>query len=384
MSSQIEDTVTLTARCLCAANTFKSTISKSKLPLPGSICHCTSCRHVSGALYTADVRWPEPRANVDVSKLKSFSFSSNVHLLFCPTCSTPLFWAWPNDHTRPLGVFTGALENDKHEVVKFLDHSFVGDTLDGGASVWFRHLNPGGVELERSDVDIDDKTAKKLPREWPSAADLTGYEEKKEDRIPIRCKCKGVDFVLSRGDYSDIPEGELPWNIDPKTHKLLADLCGCDSCRLQGGLDVFNWTFTEMKNISFSNHDKPFPTHMTELKSLINAKEAAVGTLKYYASSPKVLRFFCGECSACVFFTKEERPTFADVAVGVLDASDGARAEGLLSWDFGGGVSYREDGDGGWRQGLFDRVGKDGEEYRIGRGYPKIWKRLADEQAAAE
>lgn len=378
-----DDTVTLTAQCLCKANTFETEIPASKLPLRAYVCHCTSCRHLTGALYTADVRWPEPRANVDVSKLRAFNFSKNIDLLFCPTCSSPVFWSWPNDVSHPLAVFTGLLPNDKRDLIEFVGQGFVGDTLDGGASVWLRHPNADGSEMKRFEKDEQGDNAKELPQQWPAPSQLTGYERKKEDAIPIRCKCKGVNFILNRGDYSEVKEEELPWPVDPKTHKKLADLCGCDSCRLQGGVDVFNWTFTEIKLVSFGSTSKSFPPTSTELGELVDAKDPAVGTLVYYRSSPNVQRFFCSRCSACIFYAVNDRTHILDIAVGVLDASDGARAEGLLSWAYGARVSYREDADGGWREGLFDRAERDGEKYRIERDYPKIWKTIKDEEAAA-
>ncbi|KAF1843240.1 uncharacterized protein K460DRAFT_407604 [Cucurbitaria berberidis CBS 394.84] len=381
MASTNKDTITLTAHCLCKANVYTTDILKSELPLSAHTCHCTSCRHLTGALYTSETRWPEPRSNVDVSKLKIYKFSSRINLLFCPTCSTPVFWATSSDENRLLGVFTGVLTNHD-DLVKFSNHDFVGDTLDGGASVWLRHPNADGTEVKRFKLDSDTKDAEELPEDWPSPAELTGYEAKKEDAVPIRCRCKGVDLVLHRGDYSGVKKEELPFNIDPKTHKLLADFCGCDSCRLQSGIDTFYWTFSEMKHISFGSHNGLFPTNKTELKKLVDAQGPSVGTLTYYASSPHVDRFFCSTCSACIFFTSDNRPELLDIAVGVLDASDGARAEGLLSWTYGAELSYREDGDGGWREGLFTRVETDAEDYRKARGYPKNWKRISDEDAA--
>ncbi|KAF2850573.1 hypothetical protein T440DRAFT_468547 [Plenodomus tracheiphilus IPT5] len=379
MSEPNTTTVTLKAHCLCKANTFETKTLESNLPLRSYTCNCTSCRHVTGALYISPIRWPEPRDKVHISNLKVFNFSPSIDLLFCSTCSTPIFWAWPKDEKHPLSVFTGALTNDTRSLIKISHQSFVGDTLDGGASVFFRYSNIDGTELKRFETGADNEIAKELPKQWPSPAELTGYEAKKEDAIPIRCKCKGIDFVLHRGDYSSYKEDELPWNIDPKTHKLLADLCGCDSCRLQSGVDVFCWTFAEMKYISFGKSKKTFPTHTDQLRKLIDVGDDAVGTLAYYTSSPNVHRFFCSTCSACVFYTKPDRPTFVDIAIGILEASDGARAEGMLSWDYGGSITYREDGEGGWREGLFEEVEESGEEYRVERDYPKIWKRLQEE-----
>jgi hypothetical protein len=205
---------------------------------------------------------------------------------------------------------------------------------------------------------------------------------KKGDSVAIRCKCRGVDLVLHRGDYSDTKQDELPWNIDPKTHKLLASFCSCDSYRLQSGTEVFNWTFAEIKDISFSDRKDAFPTSGLELKKLVDAKNSAPGTLAYYSSSVDVQRYFCSNCSACIFYAVDDRPNLFDIAVGILEASDGARAEGLLSWLYGAPISHREDGDGGWRENLFDNVEKDVEDYRIARSYPKNWARSQKDKKA--
>ncbi|KAH7382416.1 Mss4-like protein [Phaeosphaeria sp. MPI-PUGE-AT-0046c] len=374
-----DDNITLTAHCLCRANKYEATVSKSKLPLHAYICHCDSCRHVTGALHSACLRWPVPRADVNVSALKVYQHFTKINLLFCPTCSTPMFFADREDTNRLLGVFPGILSNNGVDLVKFGNQVYVFDTQDGGAAVWLRHNADGSAIVSFKHDDEPDVT-NEVPPEWPPSAQLTGYSPRKEETIPIRCKCEGVDLRLHAGDYSKFQDHELPFNIDPKTHKLLAGFCGCDSCRLQSGIDVFNWAFAEMKYISIANDDKSFPTTATELKNMVDAKDPALGTLKYYSSREDVDRYFCSNCSACVFYAVTSRPEHLDIAVGVLRASDGARAEGFLSWPYGARISYREDGDGGWREKLFDNVEKAAEEYRVARGYSKNWNRVAKDE----
>jgi len=375
MATATEGSVSLTAHCLCKAHTFKAEVPQSQLPLQAHICHCESCRHALGSLYSVDLRWPTPRAEVDVSKLKVFHLFSTIDILFCPTCSSPMFFADRNDGDRLLGVFTGVLTNESVDLVEFVDQIFVHDTLDGGASVWLRH-NSNGSEIMRFKLDDQRNTPEKILGDWPALPDLTGYETKTEDSVAVRCKCKGVDLVLHRGDFSDTNAEDLPYNIDPKTRKLLAGFCGCDSCRLQGGIDVFNWTFSQMENLSFGKSDKAFPPHKDDLKKLVDSKDPAIGSLAYYSSREDVDRYFCSECSACIFYATDSRPTIIDVAIGLLEAKDGARAEGILSWPYGARISYREDGDGGWREKLFDNVEKDAEAYRVSRKYPKNWIRV--------
>lgn len=282
-----------------------------------------------------------------------------------------MFFADRIEKDRLLGVLTGVLTNEDVDLIKWGNHIFVEETLDGGATVWLKH-NVDGSEVKRFKLDDRRKGPEELSSNWPPAAQLTGYEIRKEDSVPIRCKCGGVDFVLHQGDYANIEEKDVPYNIDPKTHKLLASLCPCDSCRLQAGVDTMTWTFADMKNISFANGDASFPDSAPKLKKRVDENDPAFGTLKYYASSSGVERYFCGRCSACIFYATDERPQIVDIAIGVLRASDGARAEGFLSWPYGSRPEFIEDGNGGWREGVYTRVLQDTEEYRISRGYPKI------------
>lgn len=373
MASISGDSITITARCLCKANIFQAQVPKSQLPLKPYLCHCNTCRHTLGTMYNNAVIWPTPRAQVDVSKLKSFRYFSNYDVHFCPTCSTPMFSSDAVDLEYPLKIFTGLLENVDVDLIEFKHQCFVHDTLDGGASVWMEH-NANGSEIPRY---AGHSNTEELAKDWPPREALTGYEAKKEDAVPIRCKCRGVDLILHRGDYTGIPEQELQYNVDPKTHKLLAGFCGCDSCRLQGGVDLFIWAFAEMKYISFASSDTAFPKAAAGLKDLVDANDPAVGTLVYYSSREDVERYFCSKCSACVFYATTRLPHHLDISVGVLEASDGARAEGILSWPYGARISFREDGDGGWRAKLFDAVEKSAEAYRISRAYPKNWHRQA-------
>lgn len=358
---------------------FEANIPKSQLPLRGHACHCYSCRHMTGALHTTNLRWPISQFGMDVSKLKAFHFTPLFDLLFCPTCSSPMFFVSTQNKDCCPTVLSGVLTNIALDIIELNNHIFAHNTIDGGASIWLRH-NPNGSTINRLKIDKTIDQYEELPEDWPSYGDLSGYDMKQEDSVPIRCKCKGVDLILHRGDYSKFDTDELPYNIDPKTHKLLAGFCGCDSCRLQSGVDVFNWTFAQMDCISFGTSDKPFPTDIADLRKLVDGKEPALGTLTYYTSRKDVQRYFCRICSACIFYAVEHRPKSLDIAVGVLDASDGVRAEGLLSWSYGARISYREDGDGGWREKLFDDVEQEAEEYRVARGYPKNWVRIAKDK----
>lgn len=296
-----------------------------------------------------------------------------------------MFWDNPQDPDYDLGVFTGTLENIKGDIVKITSHIFTQDTIDGGATMWLRQPNEDGSGAKRYATHTE---GEEYPSDWPAPESLTGFEAKKENNIPLRCKCKGVDLKLERGDYTSKKREELPWFIDPQTHKRLAGFGSCDSCRLASGNDMFNWTYSELKCISFPSSDKAtstFPASSSELKALVDRKDPRFGTLTYFASSEGVQRYFCSTCSATIFYAADDRQEIVDVAIGCLDASDGARAEGFLSWAFGttGLVGKKKDTDGGWREGFVKKVQDESEKWRVERGYPKNWRRIEREKAKA-
>ncbi|QDS73860.1 hypothetical protein FKW77_006800 [Venturia effusa] len=331
------DPITLTAECLCKAHIFTTQVPRSQLPLKASV-------------------------------------------LFCGTCSTPMFFNNPQNPEDP-GVFTGCLRNIGTDILRFESHIFVGDTVDGGASVWLQHPNADGSVAKRYAKRSD---GEELPPDWPDPSSMAGFDARSEqESLPIHCRCKGVDFRLHRSDYLGKRKEEIPWFIDDKNGKMIASFDACDSCRLQAGIDLFYWTFAEMKNISFRDGvEGKFPGNIKELAAAVDAGDERMGTLGYYQSSPDVHRYFCKTCSAVIFFASDRREEVVDIAVGVLDSADGARAEGFLSWTLGGPVSWAKDFKGGWREGMLERVVDEAEKWRVGRGYPKNRRRIESEEMA--
>lgn len=375
------DIIIVAAECLCKTHSFSTEIHTSTLPLPAYACHCNSCRHATGALYSVHLSWPEPRQRVDTSHLRSYSFSANVSILFCGTCSTPLFFEFLKD-APSLGVFSGTLKNLDVNLMKIAAHFCVSDTLDGGATMWLQRPETDGSSVPRFKT-VD--RSQQYPCNWPSGSPITGYEGRTGQKLTeIQCHCKGIDLLLKHGNYEGKNRAELPWFIDPKTHKPTATFDACDSCRLQSGADTFHWTFSELANISLSaalrKRGKVFPKTTSELKARVDMHDSALGTLSYYHSSSNVQRYFCKVCSATVLYAVDERPEVVEVAIGLLQAPDGARAESLLSWDFGGPLVYARDTKGGWREDLTYRTQDEAEEWRIERGYPKNWRRCEKEK----
>ncbi|RYP75036.1 hypothetical protein DL771_002684 [Monosporascus sp. 5C6A] len=389
----MKDSVTLTAQCLCKAHTFTTEVARSSLPLKATCCHCNSCRHVTGALYSVDAPWPGDGDKIGKSSLKKYTCSKLVTLLFCGTCSSPMFFQMrPEnaDESDEYGVFTGVLANiEVPNLVEFGHHMYVGDTLDGGASPWLRNPNQNGVPARRW-IGRAEKS-QEIHGDWPPIASLPAATLKSEvEEVPVRCHCKGVDLVLRLPgqDLQGKPRSELPWFIDPATLKNLATFDVCDSCRLQAGVDIWHWTFSLLRHIGFSpasgSQQRDFPATSLELREAVSMREGRdprFGTLTLYSSSPHVQRYFCSRCSACVFYCVDSRPDTLDVALGLLEAPSGARAEEVVSWAFGGSMVWQEDVVGGWREGHIGAVVSTAEAWRMERSYPKNWRRAEKEEA---
>ncbi|KAK0727523.1 hypothetical protein B0T26DRAFT_638158 [Lasiosphaeria miniovina] len=426
------DSVQITAQCLCRAHTFSAAVPRASLPLSASCCHCDSCRHVTGALYSSDAPWP----STDTAALRALQRydlfpRSGVAVLFCVTCGSPMFFEETRaaakvdkaggDAGPTYGVFTGVLEGRGGEeeekeqraagdfplLVRFKDHIFVGDTRDGGAACWLRRMNGIAVAAQGNITQRwlgrrGEKSGEVAGMDyWPPlkelpvpASDEDGVPEDDGD-VPIRCHCGGLNLVWRAGrarrevERSGARPAQLPWFVDPATYKSLGSLDGCNSCRRASGADVFNWTFALVEHIDFaSGGSSRFPEDSIALKAAAGAAagaslgDAGLGTLAFYASSPDVQRYFCSRCSATVFYAVDERPEMLDVAVGILRAPDGARAENAVSWALGGDIGWRNDMlDGNWREELVKAVEDDAEEWRVARGYPKNWRRAEKEAA---
>ncbi|KAI1164414.1 Mss4-like protein [Nemania serpens] len=429
---EAEQTFELKAHCLCQTHTFTATVPRTSLPLAASYCHCTSCRHVTGALYSSVVPWPaNGAAAVRASSLRRYVFSATMAILYCGVCGSTMFAErrgadagagaeggregdeeggaeGKGSDTLHYAVQTGVLVNAAvRRLLTIAHHMFLSDTLDGGASPWLcsDSLPPRLWAGRRGESEELSPTT----HHWPAVQQQRAGPAPPE--IPIRCHCGGVDLVLRppAAYFATQPRASLPWFVDPASNKSLAGFDACDSCRLSSGSDVFHWTFVLLRHLGFpsktqsqstspSPSDEPaFPASSIELRNAVpttSTSKAAEGTkteadadprwgtLTFHASSPDVQRYFCARCSASVFYAADDRPELVDLAIGLLHSTDGSRAESLLSWDFGGRMVWRGDVAGGWREAFVEGVEAAAERWRIGRGYPKNWRRVQKEEAA--
>ena len=332
------------ATCLCGAATHTVTFPTSALPNLARFCHCTSCRHATGALCLgmAIMRAEYAPPQDLIAKLQPYNFSKHLTYYYCPTCGTFMLSRKETGTPTPRwDVGTGSLE--KLEGVVYVDcHEYLADTLDGGFGDFLTHEK--GRQINRWPAGPDQ--GEQLPLYWHSPSKRT-ITPSPEDRLHAHCKCLGVQFWLARPSARSAlgkaawPDVIIPFNATaPKPKdtawwlraggsKYLAGCCSCDSCRLATGQEWIQWAFVPAVDITLDEAGEvPFRREF--------------GTLKHYRSSGDVTRHFCGVCGATVFWDGDERPFLLDVAVGLLDAPEGARAESWLEWRTAR-LSYRED-----------------------------------------
>jgi len=160
---------------------------------------------------------------------------------------------------------------------------------------------------------------------WVGDSDSKTTHEK-SDVLHASCHCGGVSFGIARPDEHSA--AALPPSLrSPNPTKWIASNDVCTSCRVSSGCSIFSWTFPTVDRITLAD-GSPY--------------RRLFGTMKEYHSSPDVQRTFCGVCGAKVAYHSDDRPQMVDVAVGLLEAPEGARAESWLDWRTSK-LTYEED-----------------------------------------
>lgn len=254
-------------------------------------------------------------------------------------------------------IATGTLQIDSTQgIVEFGGCIWIGDTRDGGASDWLPDSIHGrGMERWMGEAGESELVPRDVLATNPDDIAPT------RDPVHAHCRCGGVEFWLKppdsdgRSASSDFPDLMVPfhrgadaaknprneaWWLRDGGRRFLAGTCMCLSCRAASGFGITFWAFVPNANIFLDeNCTKVFPDYGE------GHENKYWGTIESYQSSEGVTRTFCGRCGANVFWDggKEKgREGLIDVAVGLLDARSGARAEELLSW-WTDRVSFEED-----------------------------------------
>jgi len=369
------DTRTIKATCLCGDAAHNITLPSNAFPIPTYFCSCNSCRHMTGTMFLSTAFLPpsyKPSSSL-LDKLTSFKFSDRITQYFCKRCGCMMLCFCvpkPSNTYRAESwdVMTGTLEAFD-SVLEPKGYEYLHDTRDGGISDFMPTLN--NRPLERWSHDID--TSSQLPLYWrdPSTSKESSNPTATA-RVPAHCKCNNITFYIARPSLQSAhatrswPDLLIPhhssrtpnsentttahesWHLRASETKFLAGLCSCTSCRLASGQEITAWAFIPLVDISLDAEGR-VPLELSTVTGT-GGTASTVGSLRTYRSSENATRSFCSVCGAIVFFALSEPNQTAekmllDVAVGLLDAPEGARAEDWLEWCTSR-LSFREDAVG--------------------------------------
>lgn len=194
------------------------------------------------------------------------------------------------------------------------DHFLLESTKDGGLGVWVRAIGEERMRLwkrgEKKGVDVEETG------DWEMQRRNSGFTTL-EKKLKARCHCGGVEFEIAPPRGTEVHDG-LPESVTPRDKtKWYALNDVCTSCRLTSSCVVTSWAIVDESHITLVDGSPHKPIF---------------GTMKAYKSSEEVDRTFCGTCGAIVSYRCDDRPSSVDVAVGLLEADSGVRAEEWLEW----------------------------------------------------
>ncbi|KAL8819853.1 MAG: hypothetical protein Q9223_001803 [Gallowayella weberi] len=188
---------TLNLSCACRRITGSLDISHSSLPLGFELCHCSTCRHVSGQLCISVFTAPRaPNASAPtlrMTKEQPVGYQTSEELIrhFCGHCGASIYLHLPK--TGDDEIATGILDQAEG-ILKFKQHIFLGDTQDGGLSSWLD--GPAWTGWGKGPME---EPSEKYSRPTPTAHSQTSKKDgESDDRLRCRCHCRGVEFYITR------------------------------------------------------------------------------------------------------------------------------------------------------------------------------------------
>ena len=251
---------------------------------------------------------------MDVGSFTAYQSSSKVKRLFCSTCGTHML-----DNAHDIGgeewYVAVSIVDAREDTWKIGDHYLLDSTIDGCLSTWLSTL--GDEKLRLWKRGANNKPDIQESGDWRHSVDESLQRSTCRKRLRARCHCGGVDFYISPPASAQVHDG-LPENMRPKDKtRWYALNDACTSCRLLSSCAVTSWAIVEASHVTLADGSPYKPD---------------LGTTRAYKSSPKVDRTFCSTCGAIVFYQCDELPQYLDVAVGLLEADSGVRAEEWLEW----------------------------------------------------
>jgi len=342
------------ASCHCGLNTFQIPFLTSDLPQASDLCHCNSCRHITGqlAVHCAIIEGrplaadpglsPNGNQPADLSNLSKYAASEKINRYFCSKCSAYMLYETLGGSNPHWSISTGALEKTEG-IVKVGYHSFVGDTMDGGLADHYRTLD--GKDIPRYELEEDGKM---LPVGWRSAKIGVNRIEGSDEKLSAYCHCKTISLYVTRGKQGDAIDEKKYWLVpatenDPSSRvRFIAGHCVCTSCRLTSGALIQSNIILPRANV--------FDAHTSKGIKLAIPKDGTQNDCRprgliQYESSPGTFREFCGTCGATVFYWSKaaegkhmpihegDETEAMDLASGLVDQECvGARADGWVVW----------------------------------------------------
>ncbi|KAI1266470.1 hypothetical protein F5Y18DRAFT_416329 [Xylariaceae sp. FL1019] len=292
------------ARCHCRNISYTIELRTADLPLNAWICGCDTCRYTHGTFAAFYITLPKgvaPKWMRDDVQLTEYRPSSGDHgtLNFCPPCG-----AHQGYYDNSTSQWTLDLSLFESPFWKYTSFSSAHSSPDGGVLPWLPQFN----NLKADDAN--------------PVASMSSQDEK---GLRAECHCGGVSLIIARPDQaiqSDSYMRDYVSPLDARKWKAFIDFCS--DCRLLTSAPFVPWIL--VPRVSISPH---LPSNLE------------MGTMKTYASSGKNLRSFCGRCGATVFIKSGDRlPTeeqmVLNLAMGILRASEGVRAENWVTWRCGG------------------------------------------------
>lgn len=308
------ETKTLEAKCFCGSVHFTVDVPLSSLPFPVHLCHCSICRFTTGApcvfhtpLGASKANFIAPSSEANITSYVAKGAVSRQE--FCSTCGCHIKCAGDGDHW--VGSTSIFVDNGP-DIFRINRNIYSKSTKDGGIASML--TNVGGRDMVEWEPPADSPRAK-LVESQPEVG------EDGQERLRAQCHCGGVSFTFGRPTQEMLDDEFTAGFVSPlDKKKWLALLDVCTDCRLVAGTNVIGWTFLPLSICE--------PPIKADLK---------IGTSKTYATSPGVLRSFCGTCGATVFYSNDERRPdekrqIVDLATGILRAPKGVMADDWFTW----------------------------------------------------
>ncbi|KAI1612641.1 Mss4-like protein [Exophiala viscosa] len=231
--------------CHCKLTSFSLSLPSSSFPLKSALCHCNSCRHTTGQLFTTWAVIPTPISTKiwESGNLIRYNSSSKCERWFCKQCGASVINIDKAGEHHEWEVATGLLHfEDEDGLQGKLDRVqlWVEDVkADGGAVGW---INKGELAdmsrfwNGRESKVVSDEAVTKLME-----AGRTILPVSRQERLNARCHCHKVAFSLAKPEQLS----------NSSTAGFEANMDACTSCRTVTGFEITAWT--TVPNASGSN-----------------------------------------------------------------------------------------------------------------------------------